>query len=400
MQHDRNAAPIALMRHGAALLTAGQDKTLRLWDVCTGQPLSELIPQESWITCDDPASDGRRIALAFTDHAVRVWDFGQWKCETATSPRLVAETLQHDKKIHTVRFSADGSRIVTASADGTARVWNATNGQPVTASLVHSGEVVTAQFSPDGRMVVTASEDHTARLWDALNGRPLTEPLAHRDHVRWAEFSPNGDKVATASTDDTACLWDARTGRKLLTLQHARIAFRAVFSPDGQRILTACLDRTAQIWDANTGQALTPPLRHDSPLMEVYFSSNAQCVFTAAWRGTGRMWDSGTGRPVSERLTVKDPWGVCFDPASGRFIVGATNGIAAVWNVPEVPVPVPEWFPKFAEALAGIRLGEHGNVELVSRQMLKDFAKQIPASATSSEYERLARWFLEDEHRR
>jgi eukaryotic-like serine/threonine-protein kinase len=395
IQYDHNVAPIVLSSDGAAILTAGRNNTLRLWDVRTGQPLSEPMLQESWVASGDVAPDGHRVAVAFTDHTVRVLDFGEGKTTdgTAAIPRIASGPMRHGNRVHTVRFSPDGSRIVTASADGTAHAWDATNGQSVAGPLVHGGAVVMAQFSRDGRMIVTASEDYTARVWDAQTGKPLTEPLAHIDHVKSAEFSPDGTRVLTASSDNSACLWDARTGRKLITLQHARIVEQAVFSPDGRRIATACLDRTAQIWDAHTGQALTPALRHDVPVARVRFSSDARRVFTTSWTSPARLWDSETGRPVTEWLTTKEPWGATFDPGSGRVIMGATNGIARVWNMPEVPVPVPEWFVDLAEALAGIRLAERGAMELAPRQKLKDLVTQIASNASTNEYERLARWF-------
>ena len=68
-----------------------------------------------------------------------------------------------------------------------------------------------AQFSPDGQRVVTASRDKTARLWDAATGNPIGEPMNHEDLVRSAQFSPDGQRVVTASEDQTARLWDAAT---------------------------------------------------------------------------------------------------------------------------------------------------------------------------------------------
>ena len=75
-------------------------------------------------------------------------------------------------------FSPDGRRIVTASDDKTARIWDAANGQPIGEPLRgHDGAVMSAAFSPDGKRIVTASADKTARVWDAATGQPIGEPL-------------------------------------------------------------------------------------------------------------------------------------------------------------------------------------------------------------------------------
>jgi WD40 repeat protein len=104
-------------------------------------------------------------------------------------------------------FSADSRRVVTASRDGTARVWHTATGEPVTPPLKHRGEVGHAEFSPDARRVVTASTDRTVRVWDASTGEPVTPALKHSDVVRQASFSPNGRFVITAG-GDAAQVWD------------------------------------------------------------------------------------------------------------------------------------------------------------------------------------------------
>jgi hypothetical protein len=67
-------------------------------------------------------------------------------------------------------------------------------------------------FSPDGTRILTASDDNTARLWDAATGQPVAEPLRHEGGIRSAVFSSDGARILTASDDETARLWDAATG--------------------------------------------------------------------------------------------------------------------------------------------------------------------------------------------
>src|SRR5207244_3052348 len=103
--------------------------------------------------------------------------------------------------------SPQGDRVLTASRDGEARVWETGTGK-LLVSLPHHGWIHHAAFSPDGRRVVTASTDRTARVWDALTGEPLTPPLRHSSAVLDASFSPDGLRVVTTSRDQTARVWD------------------------------------------------------------------------------------------------------------------------------------------------------------------------------------------------
>jgi WD40 repeat protein len=100
----------------------------------------------------------------------------------------------------------------------------------------HTDAVTSAVFAPDGGRILTASSDNMARLWDR-DGKPLATLQGHTDAVTSAVFAPGG-RILTASSDNMARLWD-RDGKPLATLQgHTGTVYSAVFALDGGRILT------------------------------------------------------------------------------------------------------------------------------------------------------------------
>jgi WD40 repeat protein len=158
--------------------------------------------------------------------------------------------------------------------------------------LQHQGPVEAASFSPDGRRVVTASVDYSARVWDAETGAPLTDPLRHGAGVAAASFSPDGRRDVTGSRQGTARVWDAATGAPVTPLlKHGRGQIHVAFSPDGRRLATGGGTYAAQVWDAATGESLGPPLRHRGWVHHLAFSPDGRRLATACGDGTARVWN-------------------------------------------------------------------------------------------------------------
>ncbi len=186
--------------------------------------------------------DGTRVITASRDNTACIWD--------ASSGTLAGEPLRHEDSVYCASFSPDGTRVVTTSADKTARIWDAASEDSIGEPLEYLRDTGwSASFSPDGTRVVTVSKN-TARIWDAASGTPLGEPLRHKDSVSSASFSPDGTRVVTASRDNTARIWDTSSGKSVdEPLRHGAPVYCASFSPDGTRVVTASMDRTARIWN-------------------------------------------------------------------------------------------------------------------------------------------------------
>ena len=108
-------------------------------------------------------------------------------------------------------YSPDGRRIVTASVDHTARVWDAATGQQLLGLQGHTSWVDSARYSPDGRRIVTASEDGSARLWDAAGGKQIVELVATRQGD-WVAVTPDGYFVASKGAESLVRHSDGQGG--------------------------------------------------------------------------------------------------------------------------------------------------------------------------------------------
>jgi predicted oxidoreductase (fatty acid repression mutant protein) len=227
--------------------------------------------------------DGTRVVTASLDGTARVWE--------TSSGQLQATLTGHTKEVFSAAFSSDGTRVVTASADNTARVWQISSGQLQATLTGHTKGVRSAAFSPDGTRVVTASADNTARMWQASSGQLQATLEGHTNGVRSAAFSPDGTRVVTASGDGTARVWQASSGQPQAILEgHTDWVISAAFSPDGIWVVTASADNTARVWEASSGQLQGILTGHTRGVNSAAFSPDGTRVVTASGDNTAKVW--------------------------------------------------------------------------------------------------------------
>ena len=237
---------------------------------------------------DNNQPDRVRKRLDACPEQLRGWE---WRWLNATSDASLAELKGHTWGVTSAKFSPDGTRIVTASEDGTARVWDATK-LGVVKSLVelngHEEEITAGAFSPDGTRIVTASWDGTARVWDAATGMSLAELKGHTQEVRSAAFSPDGTRIVTASRDGTARVWESVPYReRYLAIASARAAQARVAGPLEARIKAGeDLDTLTQAIIAN---AALSAVNRTSSLIVVQQERDRRALLSRAAAEASRM---------------------------------------------------------------------------------------------------------------
>jgi WD40 repeat protein len=164
---------------------------------------------------------------------------------------------RHDNQIWGMTFSPDGSRLATASNDGSVRVWAwdpqhlAPNPKyQVMFTVRVDGYGNRVAFSPDGRHLATGGEGYVVNIWDARTGEWRQALVGHTGDVFAIAFSRDGRWLATAGEDTTVRIWDARTGKLRHTLRgHTGLVMSLAFSPDGTRLASGSRDRRMIVWD-------------------------------------------------------------------------------------------------------------------------------------------------------
>ncbi|WP_437605225.1 protein kinase [Sorangium sp. So ce834] len=282
----------------------------------------------------DYSPDGRRIVTASADRTARVWN-----ADGIGEPIVLRG---HTDPVYSAAFSPDGQRVVTGSQDRTARVWNADgSGEPIVLRG-HEAWVLSAAFSPDGRRIVTASADRTARVWRADGaGEPIVL-RGHTDPVHSAAFSPDGKRIVTGSQDRTARVWNADgSGEPIVLRGHTDRIYGVAFSPDGKRIATASWDRTVRVWNADgSGEPIV--LRgHTDRIYGVAFSPDGKRIATASQDETARVWNAdGTGDPFVLRGHDDQVYSVAFSPDGHHLVTASHDKTARVWNADDAGEPI------------------------------------------------------------
>jgi|GEM_PF-1186105 len=322
---------------GSRVLTGTYGGSARLWSAATGQ--SQLVfttPHGYNVTDVSFSPDGRLFAAS--DGGGHAWicsaDTGEIEAELNWLPQIMSS----------IEFNpTDSSRVVTASADGTAQIWNLNNPSTPERVLGKRGEaaVNSAAFSPDGRLVVTARQDGKATVWSATGHREGRTVSESGSALYGAHFSPDGAFIVTAGHDGGAArVWNWKTGHQAdETLSEPGGAYMtdAQFSPAStpDMVATSSSDGTARIWNIVSGRQLLTLVGDTGPVASVAFNHDGSRVVTASADGTARLWGAYPSDEVGAPLN--EPGGAdlataFFDRSGDRLVTASSDGTARIYE--------------------------------------------------------------------
>jgi WD40 repeat protein len=336
--HKAPVVAVAWSPDGRWIDNASLDNTARLWDATTGKEVRRWTMKAGVVGvafCPDSqrlltVGDGSRHTFTRTpdgvDHArqasseeaeqaaARVWDVA-----TGEEKESLRWPSGQRSNIRTARYSADGTRIITAGLQGTGligdispQIRDAATGKPLFALKTPSEEwdsIAGAEFSPDGQTVLTFSYDRehrTVRIWDAVLGTERMNLRGHEGELRWAAFSPDGRHVVTTATDRTVRIWSAGSGTvydPLLRNWHNLAS--AALTPDDRRLVVSPYPFSnsnhaeAEVWDVGADQPRAVLRGHAEDIRLTSTDAGGGRVLTFGQDGTARVWEAATGKEVA-----------------------------------------------------------------------------------------------------
>jgi hypothetical protein len=180
------------------------------------------------------APDGKSFASAGEDGTIRIWNVA-----TGTHRQLERKTEERAA----LAYSPDGRLLVGGGADRVLVVWDLATGRPVARIIGHTAGIRAVAFRRDGKQVLSAGEDRTIRVWD-LDTCSQTRALSgHAGTITTLAISFDGKLVLSAGVDRQVRMWDFATGKLLLRADHLREIRALAFSADGKTIFAGGADR-------------------------------------------------------------------------------------------------------------------------------------------------------------
>jgi WD40 repeat protein len=306
--HTATVDSVCLSVDGRYALSGSWDKTLKLWEVATGDCLRTFKDHAGHVYAVCLSADGRYALSGSDDKTLKLWEVATGRC---------LRTFEgHTSYVYAVCLSTDGRYALSGSWDNTLKLWEVATGDCLRTFKGHAGHVYAVCLSADGRYALSGSKDHTLKLWEVATGRCLRTFEGHVDEVYSVCLSGDGRHALSGSHDKTLKLWEVATGRCLRTFEgHTSNVTSVWLSMDRRYALSACYDNTLKLWEIATGRCLrTLKLRGGS----IYLSADGRYALCSLGDYTVKLWST-----VS--ISVSAPLAVSRGETTGKM-VSATTG--------------------------------------------------------------------------
>ncbi len=333
--HSNWVESVSVTPDGRRAVSGSDDKTLRVWDLESGQCLRTLGGHSQVVKSVSVTPDGRRAVSGSDDKMLRVWDLESGQC---------LRTLEgHGSVVTSVSVTPDGLRALSASNDGTLRVWDLESGQCLRTLVGYSGMGPSVSLTPDGRRALSARGwgnlgrwEKTLRVWDLESGQCLRTLGGHSQVVKSVSVTPYGRRAVSGSDDGTLRVWELESGQCLRVLEgHSDVVSSVSVTPDGRRAVSGSDDHALQVWDLETGSCLHVLEGGYTDLIEsLSVTPDGRRAVLGRNDGTLGMWELESGQCLRVLEGHKSSvTSVSVTPDGRRAVSGSFDKTLRVWEL-------------------------------------------------------------------
>ncbi|MGA7325104.1 MAG: WD40 repeat domain-containing protein [Rhodomicrobium sp.] len=311
--HQGQIKNIAVTQDGKKLISASQDKTIRVWDFETGTPIRTIFGQaghgeEGQIFAMAFSPDGRTVAVGgIMGPAGNSEQIGAIRLFDIESGRLMSVLSGHAAPVNSLAFSSNGKSLISgagtgkAEGGGVAIIWDVTTRQQLH-QLSQSGAPIDAvAFTLDDARAVTSSVEGAVQLWNVADGTLIKVITEKEQKVTAIAVSPVGQVLATGSESGEIKLWDANNGSPIRILGNQGTEVSALsFNPDGRELLSGFGNtgiKICHVWNVESGAEIAAYRGHDGDVVAVAFTPDGNFAVTAGGNNNEiHAWDWHTGQ--------------------------------------------------------------------------------------------------------
>lgn len=279
-------------------------------------------------------NNNNQVITASTDGTVRLWN--------TFSGEEVRRFTGHLGSVSWFVVLPDGSSMITNGNDGTIRLWDIRTGNELQSLLDGDIPIRYMALSPDGRLLAVSDQEFGLRVWE-LDGMTLHFELSgHTDLVNKLDFSDDGRMLVSASHDGTARLWSMETGEEIKRFEgHAAGVWTVTFSPDGQQLVTGSTDRTIRIWNIETGEEIQRLIGHGGAILDVEISPDGQIIAsTSPDELEVYLWDASSGQQIRTLEGHTNSATALAFSSDGQYLLsGSLDSVPRLWVMQEETEP-------------------------------------------------------------
>jgi WD40 repeat protein len=242
-----------------------------------------------------------RFVSASADGTAVIWDYA--------SGRAVKTLSDAGLDIRSAVFSPDGKRVITGDAAGLMAVWDVESGALLQPPFqAHDGTIWSIQFNADGTLLLSGGSGGKVKIWDGQTYENLRAIDANSGYaINVVRFSPDGTRFAAGDGYGVAHIWDTETGELVTAVKHVEVEGYEIqglaFSPDGKRIITTGTDQRIVLWSTVNGRQLAIQQQHSDWVYAAEFTPDGNTLVTVSGDRTVRLWRSD-GINLNPLLTI------------------------------------------------------------------------------------------------